>query len=104
MRVNLNDNVNDHFEFTLGGVDFNLKYPSLEELEPVSQLNSERAEAEAKKDTAKVKEIEEKLTEAFYGLITAVDGKSDIAEVLKKQPFPVVKKFNEMISEQLSTN
>ena len=41
-RQNLNDNVNATFPFTVGGVDFDLKYPTLEELEPINKINTER--------------------------------------------------------------
>ena len=101
-RVNLNDKVEPYFGFILGGVDFNLKYPTLEELEPVQKINTERAEAVRANDTEKIADCDKRLENIFYGLITAVDGTSDINEVLKKQPFPVVKKFNKMITEQLS--
>ena len=103
-RLNLNDKIADHFEFTIGGVDFNLKYPTLEELEPVQAINSERAEAVSKNDTEAIARCDKKLEEVFYSLIYAVDGKSKIDDVLKKQPFPVVKKFNKMIAEQLSVD
>lgn len=102
MRINLNDNVADHFEFTVGGINFNLKYPTLEQLEPVQKINTVRAEAVKNGDTEKVTECDRELEAVFYGLITAEDGVSKIADVLKTQPFPVVKKFNKMITEQLS--
>lgn len=101
-RLNLNDNVESCFPFTIGGVDFDLKYPTLEELEPIQNLNIEREKATAEKNFDKVAEIEDKLEEAFYGFIKPVDGVSNIRDILKKQSFQVVKAFNKMVSEQLS--
>lgn len=103
-RQNLNDNVNPTFPFTVGGVDFDLKYPTLEELEPINQINVERNQAQANGNLAKVAELDKKLEEVFYGFIVPVDGTSDIQEVLKKQPFPVIKAFSKMVKEQLAVD
>lgn len=98
-RVNLNDNVSDVFQFTIGGLDYDLKYPTLEELEPIQALNKERAELGEDGDTSAV---DKKLEEAFYSLIIPVGHNTPIQDILKKQPFPVVKNFNDMIAKQLS--
>lgn len=98
-RLNLNDNVSDAFQFTIGGLDYDLKYPTLEELEPIQALNKERADLGDEGDTS---EVDKKLEDAFYALIIPVGHETPIREILKKQPFPVVKKFNEMIAKQLS--
>ena len=37
-RVNLNENVNDKFEFTIGGKDYDFKYPTLDEMQPFTDL------------------------------------------------------------------
>jgi len=103
-RINLNDNVNEYFPFTIGGVDFDLKYPTLEELEPIQTINGEREKAVSEKNTAKVAELDKKLEETFYSFIKPVDGATNIQDILKKQPFPVVKAFNKMIQEQLSAD
>lgn len=98
-RVNLNDNVSDRFEFSVGGLDYDLVYPSLNEIEPITNLYQERDETD---DEKKKKEIEEKLSEALYSLIVPVGHNTPIEDTLKAQPFPVIKAFNEMISKQLS--
>lgn len=101
-RLNLNDNASATFPFTIGGVDFDLKYPTLEELEPISQLNNDRQTALDSNDMEKVAEIDKKLEEVFYGFIVPVDGVSKIQDVLKKQTFKVVQAFNQMVKDQLS--
>ena len=103
-RVNLNDNVEDSFPFTIGGVDFDLKYPTLEELEPIQTINQEREKALTDKDMAKVAELDKQLEETFYGFIKPVDGTSNIRDILKKQSFQVVKAFNKMVTTQLSVD
>lgn len=104
-RVNLNDNINDKFEFTIGGLDYDFHYPTLEEIEPVTNLYAEREKAE-KEDTPesekKLAEIDEKLTDVLYGMVVPVGHSTPIREVLKKQPYPVVKAFNKMMTDQLS--
>lgn len=98
-RVNLNDNLAEAFPFTIGGKDYDLKYPTLEELEPIQELTAQRNELG---DGADTKELDAKLEEAFYALIVPVGHDTPIQDVLKKQPFNVVKAFNKMLTEQLS--
>lgn len=98
-RLNLNDNVSDVFQFTIGGLDYDLKYPTLEELEPIQELNKEKESLGEGADTSA---IDKKMEEAFYSLIVPVGHETPIRDILKKQPYPVVKKFNEMITSQLS--
>lgn len=102
-RINLNDNVEASCGFTIGGYDFNLKYPTLAELEPITTISDERAKAIKDGDSAKLAELDAKLDETFYSFITPVnEGTPDIKEVLKNQPFPVVKAFNKFITTQFS--
>lgn len=104
-RVNLNENSAETFGFTIGGLDYDLKYPTLEEIEPITELSKKR-EVLSKTDTPEAVEemadIDNKLTEEFYKLIIPVGHETPIADTLRKQPFPVVKAFNKMVLEQLS--
>lgn len=104
-RLNLNENTSEVFEFTIGGLDYDMKYPTLEEIEPITELSKKR-EVLSKTDTPEAVEemgkIDEKLTEEFYKLIIPVGHDTPIADTLRKQPFPVVKAFNKMVLEQLS--
>lgn len=104
-RINLNDNTNDRFEFTIGGLDYDFKYPTLEEIDPITDLYRQREVAQ-KEDTPesvqKIADIDNKLTEILYGLVQPVGHSTPIEDTLKKQPFPVVRAFNKMMSEQLS--
>ena len=104
-RINLNDNTSDRFEFSIGGLDYDFKYPTLEEIDPITALYTEREKAE-KEDSPegveKVAEIDKKLTDTLYSLVVPVGHATPIQETLKKQPYPVVKAFNKMMTEQLS--
>lgn len=107
-RANLNDNTNERYEFTIGGLDYDLKYPTLEEIEPIQDLiaKSNRIEkdtqlSEEERET-KLKAVRDEMEGAMYALIVPVGHDTPIKETLNKQPFPVVKKFNAMMSEQLS--
>jgi len=101
-RVNLNDNISDAFQFTIGGLDYDFKYPTMEDFEPMGNLYKERDAAEKKHDDKKVAEIDEKLQKALYDLIIPVGHDTPIQDTLKKQPYPVVKAFNKMVKDQLS--
>lgn len=104
-RINLNDNTSDRFEFSIGGLDYDFKYPTLEEIDPITDLYNQR-EVETKKDTPEsvetIKQIDDKLTEKLYALVVPVGHAVPIQETLKKQPYPVVRAFNKMMTEQLS--
>ena len=50
----------------------------------------------------KVADIDSKLTDALYALIIPVGHDTPIKDTLQTQPFPVVRAFNKMITEQLS--
>lgn len=104
-RVNLNDNVNERYEFSVGGLDYDFVYPTLTAIEPITELYNQR-EAEEAKDTPeskeKIKEIDQKLTDVLYSFVVPVGHMTPIKETLEKQPYPVIKAFNKMMTEQLS--
>lgn len=104
-RINLNDNTNDKFEFTIGGLDYDFRYPTLEEIDPITDLFNERS-VEEKKDTPesaeKIAEIDKKLQGILYSFVVPVGHTTPIEDTLKKQPYPVVAAFNKMMTEQLS--
>lgn len=103
-RVNLNDNTSDRYEFSIGGLDYDFVYPTLEQVEPITDLYNAR-EKETKKenpDDAVLKDIDNKLEEALYGLVVPVGHTTPIKETLKKQSFKVVQAFNKMMTEQMT--
>lgn len=99
-RLNLNDNITDVFEFTIGGKDYDFKYPTMEQLQPIAELNEKREKAV--KDGADTTEIDEEIERVMYGMVIPVGHDTPIKETLKTQPFPVVRAFNEMMAKQLS--
>lgn len=107
-RVNLNDNTNDKFEFTVGGLDYDLKYPTLGEVEPIqemvkksNQIEGDLTLSDEEKEKALAK-VREEMEDAMYSMIIPVGHDTPIKDTLSKQPFPVVKAFNKMMNEQLS--
>lgn len=104
-RVNLNDNASDRYEFSIGGLDYDFKYPTLEEIEPITKLYEEREKVE-KEDTPesaeKLAKIDEQLTETLYSFVLPVNHSTPIQDTLKKQSYKVVKAFNKMMTDQLS--
>lgn len=107
-RLNLNDNTNERFEFTIGGKDYDLKYPTLEEIEPIQDLIKKSTKIENDKslsdeDRNKALDgVREEMEKAMYSMVEPVGHTVPIKETLAKQPFPVVKAFNKMMNEQLS--
>lgn len=104
-RLNLNDDISDVFQFTINGLDYDLRYPTLKELEPIQKLNNERNllqgdESEAGKK--KLDAIDKKLTEAFYGFVEPVGHTTPIEKTLENSNVLVVKAFNDMVQTQLS--
>ena len=104
-RVNLHDNACDRYELSIGGLDYDFKYPTLEEIEPITQLYQEREKAE-KEDTPesvdKIADIDNQLTEKLYSFVIPVNHTTPIRDTLKKQSYKVVKAFNKMMTDQLS--
>ena len=104
-RVNVNDTVEEAFGFTIGGLDYDFKYPTLRAMEPIQELSRERDKV-SKEDTPesvdKLAQLDNKLTEKFYEFVIPVGHNTPIKETLDNQPLPVVKAFNKLIIEQLS--
>lgn len=107
-RLNLNDNVRDVFEFTIGGLDYDLKYPTLEEIDPI-RLLTEKSEAVDNNDKLSDEEkleqktkINNEIEDIMYSMITPVNHDKAIKDVIRTQPFPVVKAFNKMLNEQFT--
>ena len=104
-RVNLNDNTNDKFEFTIGGLDYDFRYPTLEQIDPITDLYNEREKAEkdgSPESVDRIAKIDKELTDTLYKMVVPVGHTTPIQETLKKQPYPVVKAFNKMMTDQLS--
>lgn len=104
-RLNLNDDISDVFQFTINGLDYDLRYPTLRELEPIQKLNNERQALVGKDDDASKKKldaVDEKLTEAFYDFVEPVGHETPIRKTLENSNVRVVKAFNDMVQTQLS--
>lgn len=88
---NLNDNVNEYFEFILGGFTYRMKYPTVEETE---QVQADIKKAREDKD-------EDKIAETMYRFISSENIEApDIREALKKQNIKVMQNFNKMIESE----
>lgn len=107
-RLNLNDNTSDVFCFTIGGLDYDLKYPTMEDLKPIQEIGKklnliqkdDKLSEEEKE--AKLEPMNEEMTNLMYEMIIPVGHDTPIKTTLDKQPFPVIKKFNEMLKTQLA--
>ena len=105
-RLNLNDNVEDTFPFSVGGHDFDLRYPTLEEIEPLQKIIFDREAAEKAGDTEKLTAYTEQLMDTIYSFIIYAGNENPaptIKDVLKKQNSKVIAKFNEMMINELKS-
>lgn len=94
-QYNLNDNVQDSFEFILGGFTYQMRYPTVEETESMQEA-IQKAESGNKN-----KEI----LDAMCGYISSTDsGAPDIAEALKRQNIRVIRNFTEMIKSEFGSS
>lgn len=93
------DNVSDKFEFQVGGKDFDLKYPSLSEMEPMQKKLDEVAKS---KDSEEVKnlKINNIIIEGIREFITPVGHEESLEDVLQTVPITVARKLNrKLVSE-----
>lgn len=103
-RFNLNDDVRDAFPFTVNGLDYDLKYPTLKELEPYTDLSQQRENLSKKTDDASVKklnEIDKKLTDMLYSFVKPVGHKTPIKDTLENSNIRIIRAFNKMVSDKL---
>ena len=104
-RKDLNTSTSDRFEFTVGGLDYDLIIPTMEEIEPISELNTERQIEETKntpESVERIAKIDKQLEKTLYSFIHPAGHETPIVETLKKQSLRVVRAFNKTINEQLS--
>lgn len=98
---NLTDNVNESFEFTIGGVAYKMRYPLVEEMEEFQRLVREYNEAEKRDENPSEKPI----NDFMYSYITPVDeNSSSIEETLKKQNIKVLQNFNTMFRTEFGVS
>lgn len=89
---NLNDDVNDKFQFELAGHLYDFRYPTVEESESIQAVIKKAQETD---DTQAV------LNE-IYQYITSEDSKTPkIDEILPKQNIKVLRNFTEMIKVEV---
>ncbi len=87
----LSDNVNEHFDFIVGGHTYRMKYPLVEELE---QLQTIVKTTEGKEGSTDVQDW-------LYEYIKPVsDAAPPIAETMKKQNVKVMAKFKDMFQSE----
>lgn len=94
---NLTDNVNESFEFTIGGVAYTMRYPLVEEIETLQEMVEKN-----QKDEKAGKEVDEKEVNSYmYTFITPKEAESpSIEEILKKQNIKVLQNFNTMFKTE----
>lgn len=87
MSYNLNDNVNDSFDFELGGKKYTMTYPTLEDIDKLQKIIQDNPDDN------------DKMMEFLYSYITSKDGE-DIKNVLPKQNIRVIQNFTKMVKTE----
>lgn len=97
-RMNFDDTINDKFMFTVGGKDFDLIYPTLDQMTSIQQ---EIKEIQSSKKSQQQKEIEINLAlvESVRKFVVPVGHNEDFNEVLSKQPVNVTRALNTKLVE-----
>lgn len=84
MTYNLDEGINESFEFILGGHTYKMRYMTTEEMIELQKLeNDPKAQ-----------------TEFIKPYITGDEGAPDIADVMNKMTVPQLKRFNEMMKTE----
>lgn len=95
MTYNLDENVQESFEFSLGGHTYKMMYPTAEEITAIQKVAN---------DPSKTPEERADLqSKAMMKLIQAQDSTAPpIDKALEKISLPVLRRFNDMLKQELS--
>lgn len=101
-HYNPTDNVEDGFTFDMRGKKYSVRYPRMEELERVRDLNIKLEEADEAKDHLLVRQLSTEIEDAMYAFITPDSHDMPIREALKAENIRVARNFNTMLRTELS--
>lgn len=88
--VNLDEGIEESVEFVLSGIHYRLRYLNIEEMESFSQLDQENPQISTFIDLLKP-------------LVTNVnEGEQEFEQTFRKVSIPKVKKFMQLIKDELS--
>lgn len=104
-RENLFDDVDEVKQITIAGHDFDIRFPTLEEMEPIQKMLTEVNALRDKTDDEAVKKTEEldkKFQKALYAFVEPVGEHNDsIEKVLKTLPAKVSRRLNNVLIDML---
>lgn len=93
----LNDNVNDSFTFEVGGHQYKMTYPTLEQVEELQELVTDKVTKETDGETSH----ETTPMDWMYKFISPVDESApSIQETMKKQNIRVIANFSNMVKTE----
>ena len=103
VQYNLTDNVADSFNFKLGELEFNFRYPTTREMRELSAMNNELQDLTKNKAEEKVIKKKSEESEAKMDtLVTPVGHDNKIGEVLEDMPINVVRNFRNMMAKEIN--
>lgn len=98
----ITDGVEDSFDIEIRELKYVVRYPLVDEIEQIQDINTKLEEAQANKDTAAAKSIGKELEDFMYGLISPVGHETPIKEALGRENTKVLKNFNTTIRNELA--
>lgn len=100
-NYNLTDNVDDGFGFQIGEHKFTMRYPRVEEIEELQEVQAKVSQATDEEKAALTKQTQDYI----YSFITADDGSdTKVEDVLKGHNIKVLQNFNNMVSAQFGVS
>lgn len=105
-RFNFNDQVADAFPFSVGGRDYDMRYPTQDEMKPFSKMLVEFNEMSqqlkiGQGDEKAYLKLNDKMEDFIYGLIVPVGHETPIKETLKEVNVVVLRRLNSRLVEEL---
>lgn len=97
------DSVKESFNFKLGTLVFNFRYPTTREIRTLSEMNTElQALVDKKASEAAIKKQSKLSEDKMNELVTPVDHENQISEVLEDMPINVVRGFRSMMAKEIN--
>lgn len=95
-NTDFNDSASEYFLFRIGGYDYKMKYPTMQEL---SAIRDRILKAQESNDD---KAMNDAISKEVNSLVTPVKEETPkIEDVIEKQPVNVIRSFNDRMQKEL---
>lgn len=98
-KHDLSSNLESEFTFSIGGLEFNFRKPTVREMRLVATQFSALNEADT--DPSRQQELNEQAMRQIYSFVSPVNHSQNIADVLEDQVVDVQIAFSKMVQAEL---